>query len=169
MSRTSSVTDQMLREAEAANPTVAQRLRAALGARPTGPLTPEDYPVAGYWVTAEGDNIVVFLVTPGRFLRVEQSPTSDYLTIAVPHDQIRRIEERHVGGTLTVTIEFDADRNQANLEGVFTTPNDGERGQVEAIVTNIPTRYELTAPSDQTEQHDNLATFAAATRNVLGL
>lgn len=141
---------------------------AALGA-PLGSMPdPSEYPVLGYHLTISATQVLLYVLTPGRFIRYEVAADSRSLTIAVPTHKITRVIEQTSPTSVSVTVELDADTVTTLSEyRESTDPADPAVLIGRTAGKSVRTFYELTA--DKQDDIVALMKFSLALRNTIGV
>lgn len=130
MTRHSSQTSSLLQELselDTGQEAAAREVAYALGAADPASLHHGEFPVLGYWISASAQHFLCYLVTPGRFLRVE-SLNQETLTIAVPLTRVSRLVEARTRTSMSLEIEMDADAVTTMTESQDVLGPDGARG-----------------------------------------
>lgn len=141
---------------------------ASLGA-PHGTVPDQaDYPVLGFHLTITAEQVLLYVITPGRFIRYEVAADSRALTIAVPMHKVARVIEQSEPGRLTVTLELDADTTTTISEyRESTDPADPAVLVGRTLGKSVRTLYELVATTE--EEISRLMKFSAALRSSIGV
>lgn len=129
---------------------------------------PAEHPILGYYLDASDQRFLLYLITPGRFIRYEVDNQSRSLTIAVPVHRVSRVVERTGPSSVIVTVELDADTETTISEYRESTDETDSSVLVgRAAGKVVRTLYEMTAETP--EQGYQLMAFALALRNTIGI
>lgn len=149
-------------------PAIMSGVTAAVGADdPTWFDASDTFPIVGFFLRPNPQVFSVYLVTPGRFILFELTPSGDSLTVTVPLSRVRRVVETVLTGRRQLVVEVAADRSVLQLEA-GSTGLDGTGQAVTATQGVIrPSGYEINA-NDESEDAA-IARFARALRRSCGL
>lgn len=161
-------------------PLIISGITGALCVPPGETATAEKYPVLGYYLVPGDPVFAAYILTPGRFIIHEVVPSGESLTITVPLRRVRRVVEASKPGSLSITIEIDADKVVTRMESEsLERPADDDESSTnryarsQAILTSSNTVYDIKvewdaeAEPDGTDASDVLREFSYALRGAL--
>lgn len=144
-----------------------QAVFGALGVSPGHALDPAQFPVLGFYLKATGEEFLLYVLTPGRFVRYEVADSRS-LTIVVPVHKISRVIEKTSPGEISVTVELDADTSTTITEyREGTDEADPSMLVGRSVGKSVRTLYEVIASTP--EDWEQLAPFSLALRNTVGV
>lgn len=150
--------------------TVWSGINRALGVGPGQTITVEDFPVYGYFAASSPTQaapevpLVMFILTPGRFIRYEWTPSAA-MTATFPLDRLCGVEELESGETYTVALHLDWHTEATRWVAETTTLDNGTRGTRGEGRTEGLT-YRITVTADRALV---LAEFSRRARLLIGL
>lgn len=139
---------------------------SALGASGPHPPDAREFPVLGYYVSADTQAFLLYVLSPGRFIRYEVMGDRT-LTVAVPLHRISRVVEVTGRSEMLVTVELDADvvtEIAEYREGADHT--DPARLLGRGVSKAVRTSYDLKATDARAGAM--LTAFSLALRNSIG-
>lgn len=152
-----------------ASPQLLAGVRAAIGVPYETPtVDAATFPIVGFAVLPDATTFLVYVLTPGRFIRYEVSADSRSLTVALPLSRVSRVVELTAPSSITVLVELDADAVVSRGE-YRESGDDNDPGAAAGVSLSRAERttYELTATTR--ERATELATFSLALRSSLGM
>lgn len=174
MTRHQPVNDAFMAELQRANAdggasdALVRGIFAALGVPYGSVPDAAEYPVLGYHLTIAPEQVLLYAVTPGRFIRYEVAADSRSLTIAVPIHKVTRVIETASPTGLSVTVELDADALTTIFEyRESTDPGDPSVLLGRTVGKAVRTVYDLSASTP--EDVARLVPFSLALRNTIGV
>lgn len=125
-------------------PTIIEGIASSIGCRPDQLSDSASYPVIGYVFQPE-TVFSAYLATPFKLSIFELDRVGSSLLVSLPWSRVSRIVQTVSNGTLSVSIEIDADRT--DLLGTLTKDSSG----AELITGSIRrSGYTISAQSDDT-------------------
>lgn len=120
---------------------VIRSVRTLLGADPETALSASQCELAGYLFIESDTLLRSYFISTGALSVFEINIDGATLSITIPINRIRRVSELRAGGTLSASVEFDADvvrlRGTASVDagepGGFSVNIDQRSGSIEFL------------------------------------